>query len=220
MRAARCAPAATAAQIAVVLGCHPSTVRKHLSSRLALAGRSVAVAQSATRPALTELMRVRVAAGDGPASRTIERALARSTADRTLAAQSPGAGVGWLTERLAGDRDWGVRTAAAGSAAASTWLLRRCAAHPDSHLAYAAGSNTAAPPAVHAAAARSRNRWLRARAAALGAGRPAALARCCSDADPGVRAGAAECVSLPEMLRRRLRRDPDLSVAATARRIA
>ena len=216
VRAARAAPAATTSDIAAAVGCHPSTVRRHLADRLRFGDRAVAVAQSATQATLRrELQRVTAAGLAGP-SLAIERALAKKPT-RSLAGVRL-EGCGWLAERLATDQVWEIRERAVTSRHASSWLLRRAGCGAVKDLQGPATRNPRTPPAALDAAARSQIPGVRVVAALRGAGRLAALVRCAADSTAAVRQAAADSGRLPEPLLGALSNDPSHNVAVSAQR--
>ena len=134
-RAARHSPHLTVGQVAALVGCHPSTARKHLNNR-ATAPPAVTLRQRtvAQRLAVSRSLLVRLPRGGDPD--------ARKTAAADIATQ-PAA-----LARLAADHDGNVRYVAAGNAATPPAALARLAAGHDENVRYVAAGNAATPPAA------------------------------------------------------------------------
>lgn len=133
MRTARSTPTATAVQIAAAVGCHPSTVRKHLAPTPA---RAAAAADDIRRRG----------ALDATASQ-LWRMLADGDRDvRWWAAANPRCPP--ATARLSNDSDPGVRSTAVSNPNCPPALLRRAARHLHADVRAAAAGNPSLPPTL------------------------------------------------------------------------
>ena len=175
LRTARHSPYLTATQIANIVGCHPSTVHKHLHTRpntdAVFARASQRARQAETAPNGTTLT---------PYARGSDHT-ARRAAARNAHCPPP------QLARLAADPAWSARRAAAANAHCPPTALSRLAADPDPDVRRAATVNQNCSPETLTRAATDENWRVRAAAAGNPNSPPTALSRLAADPDPDVR---------------------------------
>ena len=242
-RVARSRPAASARQIAALVGCHPSTVRKYLADRHTLQqDRPVVLAsQPDEAPAIDGKQRPTDLFGATGAREPLPSIVLRESRLMALAAQAnPNQE---FLDTYTDNPDPLIRAAAAGNPGCpphllaqlardtSQWVQAAAVAHPRCpHPARSGAATTGFYPAV---CARGRaaavelafrlatcNDWAARRAVAAGLGCPPQLTvRLAADPHPAVRAAVAARVGSPTRLLARLVNDTHTAVcvAATAR---